>query len=682
MYFIAFFGLIFFKVYWLIFLTGSSDYSFVINDLLWFGLVLCIPYVLGIPITILYLLDFVSLVFFASSFSLEQFVRFIYEYEIWKSLFLWHQWFLVSATIIFIIFPGIKLVSKYKLNSKLIMVFVFGIFLNRYLSNNIRYDFFPLDIFSYKSNIVYDQSFAKQSSDEIKNSLNNIQIPNVKNIVLVISESLTISDSYKLSGLYNYIPLIDSISDKGRAFTNFFANGPDSEMGQIGILTGIAPVHAPLSLARAYHDFEGLPSVLQTYKKNGYKTSFIIGCYLNWLYMDRFILSLGFDLMLGRGEIELFKNTKPHVFEAVSDEILFSESLKIINSWKIDNQKNLIVIVTSSNHKPWSNPRTNQTGEIVTLNYIDQTTYEFYNQLEKNNFFTDGILILTGDHRKLTVPTNAELQKYGKSAYARIPLIIWGDNIKPGIDNTYFQQADVLKELGNFSRNINVESKDIYFTPISIAGYSKYKSQKLGNLWLFNQDYPFVPLIFNTYGNEVDILNYNSKVSSLDSKVQQVHKIRSGIQSLYKDRSIKCGIEKPNFLVSNQNGVTLQMPQNNYKSQIKNISIPKEFIKNKNFSLNFTGGINFPVKGEYWFEVEVDDGACFAINGEEFISSPSIKEKSIIHGSYYVNNEGILPFEFRYSQWQDDTFLDVKWRMPGKSDFSYIPAENLFTVNN
>jgi hypothetical protein len=82
----------------------------------------------------------------------------------------------------------------------------------------------PADIAAYSSgyDALFDVPFARTR----------------KNIVFVIVESLSASDSARTSGVRDRLSRFDELSQRGTLFRNFFANYEASEGGLVALLNG------------------------------------------------------------------------------------------------------------------------------------------------------------------------------------------------------------------------------------------------------------------------------------------------------------------------------------------------------------------------------------------------------------------------------------------------------------
>lgn len=659
--------------------------------------------ILAAAVALSYFLHSSSILLFSTPLSLKQLFRMLPEVEIWVKIFEWHVW-LIAILLILLCLINLK-ISKTLRSHILIITITFTPYLLLYFSNKEfpehykHFLFNPPDLIQEvvqlkgSTDSAYPKEIASFEAEKLEKSIKDVSLPNAKNIIVLFVESLTSTHSSRISGVYDFVPKLDAISKKGKLFINHFSNGPDSEHGQIAFLTGLPPLHAPLSVARTYSDFQGLPSVINQYRSLGFKTDFLIGCSLSWLGMKQFLEHVGFDRIRGRREVSRFTDDKIHVFSSVSDEVLYAELLDTVKSWK-KTERNLLFVATSSSHTPWSNPRTKETGENAAFQYVDDTISELYENLLKTGFFDDGILVITGDHRKLSPPSQEEINRYSWETYGRVPLLILGKNVpEDSIDERYLQHTEVLKNLGKLIKGEELPEKEILFTSISSSGFLRYRGEREGNLWIFNKALKGarIPFILDGVGvYRIPMIQELQKASS--ETIKTIHSIRAGLQGLFSKRTGKCGVNS-NFKISKSQGLNFKIYKGaniigdfsdreiapGYPDIVQALTLPESLQRRGVFySTRFIGGLEFKYPGEYWFRIQVDDGVCLGIGDQEVIISPEIKEHSIVEGSIRIENPDIYPFELRYFQYQGESILNVEWKEPGADDYTLIPEKAFF----
>ena len=374
---------------------------------------------------------------------------------------------LISCSYLTISFIINKWKLKYKLINHVIIISVIIICIN--LLSYIPKDKY-VHSWLYKNFIDYNRTILSESrqyssqfinefqyTEEILYSLNRKQKPN---IILLVVESLSSYQSRLFSGIRNWTPSLDSIAIKNIAFTNFFSNGFCSEDGINTLLFGKLPIFPPGNFTDGGSttgylklDIDVINNALPVkLKKQGYHTEFITSYDLNYKGRLNFANSIGFDYIEGV-EHEFYNNWPRYQYNAAPDEALYQRVLKRVKS---NNSKPYFFSVfTISSHHPFTNPENGNKSEAEVFKYVDKQIGYFYRELEKYNFFENGLLLIVGDHRAMIPLKKEEIEIFGYSrAPAMIPLVIASENLNPKIITKYHQQLDIYNSLSQ----INLDS--------------------------------------------------------------------------------------------------------------------------------------------------------------------------------------------------------------------------------
>ena len=279
-------------------------------------------------------------------------------------------------------------------------------------------------------------------------------IPSTKpDIILLVIESLSSINSKKVSGLAGFLDGFDTLAEEGLLFRNFFANHQASEGGLIALLGGFPPIHFPTATPYMFDEFAIQPSVLAEYRQQGYFTDFLTSSDLRFIGMNRYLDGLGLDRSRGRDEIDAMKTAPRIVQNAPSDALLYDEALLTIQQLSSAQKPFLLTIATTSTHLPYTHPGEGPDTPEAVWEWSMQELAEFYRELSASGYFEHGILLITGDHRQMLPLNGTETERYGGSARARVPLLVIGkDYPRDEIDERFFQQADLLRMLGEIQQ--------------------------------------------------------------------------------------------------------------------------------------------------------------------------------------------------------------------------------------
>ena len=279
-------------------------------------------------------------------------------------------------------------------------------------------------------------------------------IPSTRpNIILLVVESLSSINSGRTSGGQGFLDDFDVLSREGVLFQNFFANHQASEGGLIALLGGFPPMHFPTASPYMFDEFAIQPSVIGEYRQQGYFTDFLTNADLAFIGLDRFLAGLGLDRRRGRDEVEAMRNAPRVALDAPSDAFLYAEALAAVRQLQGFGQPFLLTLATTSTHLPYRHPEGGPDTALAVWTWSLQQLSRFYAQLADAGFFDNGILLVTGDHRQMRPLSEAEIQRYGDSARARVPLLVIGKGFPRGhADDRFFQQSDLLRMLGRIQQ--------------------------------------------------------------------------------------------------------------------------------------------------------------------------------------------------------------------------------------
>lgn len=224
-------------------------------------------------------------------------------------------------------------------------------------------------------------------------------------------------------------------------------NGSGTISAVNGIVTGLPDTglyenYQPNSMQDKYQS--GIGYIMH---QLGYKTVFWYGGFSGWQNIKNFVLAQSFDEFYCADE---FSYTGGNAW-GCPDKVLFDNISKYIAK-QSDNEKVLHVVLTSSNHPPYTIdvdkegfPRQtvknnlpddiskddNILNELGHIWYADQAIGEFVKDIDNNN--QDSLIVITGDHSERF--TFAKEQN--TEALSAVPCIFYG----PGIKQFWFENA-------------------------------------------------------------------------------------------------------------------------------------------------------------------------------------------------------------------------------------------------
>lgn len=302
--------------------------------------------------------------------------------------------------------------------------------------------------FQSSSSVDYSDETIRRAKEKI-DDIESLQcFENQKsqksNIILVVWESLSMYQSQLFSGMNNWTPKLDKLARENRYYTNFFANNFTSLEGRLALLTGEKTFRdiAQMTLDRGRVGYWNLKrNVPELFNSNGYHTAFLDGADLGFTNTGDFMQALGYDYVEGE-EFNGYKGIPRFGFNSVADDVLYNRVIDYISSVE---KPYFLTVITVSTHAPYIDPETRKSSIESSTKYADRSLYEFYKKLQDIEFFEDGILVITSDHRSMTPVSKLEIDKYDNQAVSRIPLVVIGNQTGSAIrSDEYLQQSDLL----------------------------------------------------------------------------------------------------------------------------------------------------------------------------------------------------------------------------------------------
>lgn len=268
-------------------------------------------------------------------------------------------------------------------------------------------------------------------------------------LILVVVESLSVYQSARFSGLHDWTPQLDALSDSALRLTSFRANGVTSEEGLIALLTGEPAIPKPgpetrTLLQQFTKTRESLPRFLNAL---GYRTEFLTTGNLGFMDKGKWLDAIGFQYREGH-ESHFYDGMKRFNFDAATDEALYDRALTELGSRRV--QPLFMTLETVSSHHPYVQPETGERTEESVFRYADAQFGRFVARLRHAGYFDrGGVVLVTGDHRAMVPMTDSELARMGDRAYSRVPMVVIGQGLHGEVSDT-FSQSDLLPSLAHW----------------------------------------------------------------------------------------------------------------------------------------------------------------------------------------------------------------------------------------
>lgn len=298
------------------------------------------------------------------------------------------------------------------------------------------------------------------------------------NLVILLEESLGAEFVGRMGGL-PLTPNLDALSKEGLFFDRLYATGTRSVRGIEAVTTGFFPTpgRSVVKLGKSQTNFFSLASFLKT---KGYKTRFVYGGEANFDNMKSFFLGNGFDEVIEETDYDSYSFKGSW---GVCDEDLFTKAHEVLES---DGEApSFTLVFSSSNHSPFEFPD-NVIGLYeepkATVNnavkYADYAVGRFFDMAKKSSYWNRTLFLVVADHNS---------RVYGDALVPierfRIPALLMGPGVKPGVYDTLASQADLPKtvlSLMGMEGDTPMIGRDLLNVPEGLAGRAVmqfYKNQ-------------------------------------------------------------------------------------------------------------------------------------------------------------------------------------------------------------
>ncbi len=315
--------------------------------------------------------------------------------------------------------------------------------------------------------------------DQYLRSIGNHKI-NRWNVLMLTVESLRADQLRAYGGNRDAMPAVDAVAHEGRVFLNAYTQSSHTNYATIVPLSS----HYPLRSAMAYNypEHPTYPRVLiyDVLKALGYHTAIFSssneywGGMINYLQtgnLDRFIHAANFKgptyvMQDDAGFAAWVRETK-HA-GSVDDRFTVDEAIKWIDS--LEAGPFFISLNLQNSHLPYPIPRDfprrfgpakldftirfglfpKEKAELVkdvyadSLAYVDSQIGRLFQHLKSKGIWENTLIVLTGDHGQAFYEHG--FASHGSAIFdevMRVPLIIRGPALKPGVETRVAQHVDI-----------------------------------------------------------------------------------------------------------------------------------------------------------------------------------------------------------------------------------------------
>jgi phosphoglycerol transferase MdoB-like AlkP superfamily enzyme len=246
------------------------------------------------------------------------------------------------------------------------------------------------------------------------------------NVVFIVLESWTANAVGTITGKLGATPNFDRLSEEGLLFTNIYATGSTSEVGNSSIFSGY-PALPEIFISMQADKHRKIPSINQDMKEWGYSSHYLFSGDLKYGNIGGYFTDHGFDVVhdetnfpdgLKRGKLNYF------------DEDLYREFKHRINATK---EPFLHCAFTGSTHSPYDFPergtprwKGKEKKFMNSVFYADACLRDFIESCKKEKWYKNTLFVLVADHGH----ASPAVQNPSLAGFFHIPLLIFGEPLK------------------------------------------------------------------------------------------------------------------------------------------------------------------------------------------------------------------------------------------------------------
>jgi hypothetical protein len=343
--------------------------------------------------------------------------------------------------------------------------------------------------------------------------------------------------------------------------------------------------------------------------------------------------------------------------------------------------------ITASSHPPYVDPRGGANTEANAWAYVQDELRWLYEELARRRFFDNGLLVITGDHRRMTPVQEAERERYGESAKARIPLLILGTDVPKGtVDDRLFQQADLLRMLDRATRPGEPLSPFALWVERYVFVYGV--ASNASNLQVFEGgDGARRAYRLKFRGADLEWLDRPPHQLAIERAVHRQRAMQQAVRAsrlthtpLNFGRELAPSADR-GVLVGFSGDADAGRDPDDPRGSLRILatdSFDLERVLSRldrptgPFTLTVRAFVPIDQEGEYWFSLFADDESCLAIDRQIVLGC----QRGLNEGVAWLS-PGLHRFDLRYANRDARQFLELKWLPPGSRGFTPFPQEHL-----
>ena len=261
-----------------------------------------------------------------------------------------------------------------------------------------------------------------------------------RNLVLISVESLSASFLGAYGSTQGLTPRLDQLARTGLKFEHAYATGTRTVRGLEALSLGTPPVPGQAIVRRPNN--EHLSTLGDLLQHQGVASFFIYGGYGYFDNMNAYFSTNNYQVM-DRTDFSKASVVFENVW-GVADEVLYANTVTLLDAQAAKNQPFFAHIMTTSNHRPYTYPDgridiPSPGGRAGAVKYTDYAIGKFIDNAKTKPWFKDTLFVIVADH----CASVAGKSRLPVASY-HIPLIFYAPALlKPGSYAPMVSQIDI-----------------------------------------------------------------------------------------------------------------------------------------------------------------------------------------------------------------------------------------------
>lgn len=286
---------------------------------------------------------------------------------------------------------------------------------------------------------VAKTEFAKLQDKPVTDSIPSLFTVERPNVIIVVLESFMSKDMGTLGGFPGVASRMDSLTNEGILFTNFYANSFRTDRGLVSIFSAY-PGQPTTSIMKYPRKTQTLPSIPKSLKEAGYNLQYYYGGDADFTNMRSYLMACGIDNIISDKDFSVSERLSKW---GALDHVVFK---RLATDLKGEQKEPFFkALQTSSSHEPFDVPyHKHKDLYLNSVAYTDSCLGAFIDEFKQTEYWKNSVVIMVPDH---AAAYPAGIDNHSIERY-QIPLLIAGGALRqPMKVDAYASQIDIAATL-------------------------------------------------------------------------------------------------------------------------------------------------------------------------------------------------------------------------------------------